>query len=115
MFTVRRRVFETNSSSTHSITMCTKSEYDQWANGDVLFAPYRDTQFIPRSVALKDLEKHGVDLAGKSYEEIDSILCEYEYYTEDAYFSGYLESFYETYQPKNGEMIVAFGQYGYDG
>lgn len=27
---VRRMTFETNSSSTHSLTMCTKEEYDNW-------------------------------------------------------------------------------------
>lgn len=32
---VRREVFETNSSSTHSITMCMKSDYDRWNNGEI--------------------------------------------------------------------------------
>ena len=31
---IRRGVFETNSSSTHSITMCMKSDYDRWSNGE---------------------------------------------------------------------------------
>lgn len=30
MQTLRRGVFETNSSSTHSITMCLESEYEKW-------------------------------------------------------------------------------------
>ena len=33
---IRRGVYETNSSSTHSISMCTESEYDAWENGDLL-------------------------------------------------------------------------------
>ena len=32
---IRRGVFETNSSSTHSLTICLKSDYDKWNNGNV--------------------------------------------------------------------------------
>lgn len=28
-----RGVFETNSSSCHSLTMCTQSDYDKWKDG----------------------------------------------------------------------------------
>lgn len=34
---IRRGVFETNSSSVHSITMCSDSEFDRWENGELLF------------------------------------------------------------------------------
>ena len=34
---IRNRVFETNSSSTHSITMCMKSDYDKWKDGKLYF------------------------------------------------------------------------------
>ncbi len=30
---IRRGVFETNSSSTHSLTMCSKKEYDEFEKG----------------------------------------------------------------------------------
>ena len=33
---IRKNVFETNSSSTHTLTMCLKSDYDKWENGEVL-------------------------------------------------------------------------------
>lgn len=32
---IRRGVFETNSSSVHSLTMCMKSDYDKWASEDI--------------------------------------------------------------------------------
>lgn len=35
MLKIRHNVFETNSSSTHSITMCTKDQYEQWKNGEL--------------------------------------------------------------------------------
>lgn len=34
---VRRGTFETNSSSTHSITMCKESDFDKWKNGELYF------------------------------------------------------------------------------
>ena len=34
---VRRGVFETNSSSVHSLTMCSGEEYKKWENGEVLY------------------------------------------------------------------------------
>ena len=34
---IRRKTFETNSSSTHSITICKKDEYDRFAKGELLF------------------------------------------------------------------------------
>ena len=34
---IRRGTFETNSSSTHSITMCKESDFDKWKNGEMYF------------------------------------------------------------------------------
>lgn len=32
---IRRGVYETNSSSTHSITMCSEKEYDEFEKGNI--------------------------------------------------------------------------------
>lgn len=37
MIIVRRGTFETNSSSTHSITMCMESDYEKWKNGELYY------------------------------------------------------------------------------
>lgn len=42
---VRRGVFETNSSSTHSLTMCMKSDYNRWNNGEGFFIQETDLVF----------------------------------------------------------------------
>lgn len=34
---IRRKTFETNSSSTHSITICTADEFEKFTNGELLF------------------------------------------------------------------------------
>jgi hypothetical protein len=43
MINVRGGTFETNSSSTHSIVICSKKQFDDWKSGKVLFDPYKET------------------------------------------------------------------------
>lgn len=97
MISIRRNVFETNSSSTHSMTICTKSEYEQWKNGELLFDRYRDELVKPEDIKEKN---------------------DYRYQTYDAYTNDdecYLEGYCESYTTPSGDEIVIFGEYGYDG
>ena len=105
---VRRSIFETNSSSVHSITMCTKSDFDKWKNGELVWS-YDNKKLIP------------VD--NKDYQEWNNLPNEekeynMEYYTYDNFFNTYDLMDYETYNNSyttpNGEEIVAFGYYGHD-
>lgn len=41
MKTIRIGTFETNSSSTHSLTMCMKDEYEAWTRGEIYFSRAR--------------------------------------------------------------------------
>ena len=44
---IRRNVFETNSSSVHSITMCSKDDFEKWKNSDYYFyLPYGEPYVI---------------------------------------------------------------------
>ena len=43
---VRRGVFATTSSSTHSLTMCSEEEFVAWKRGEVLFQPYGKKDFV---------------------------------------------------------------------
>ena len=57
MKTIRRNVFETNSSSTHSITMCMESDYEKWKNGELYYLEDSD-EFVnkeQRDIILKEL------------------------------------------------------------
>ena len=38
MISIRRNTFETNSSSTHSISVCTKDEWSKFLNGQIWFS-----------------------------------------------------------------------------
>ena len=115
---IRRGVFETNSSSTHSITICSKEEYDKWERGELLFDDgwRAEKDFVTREEAIEKLKKNGYEINFSNEDEINEALRESEIYTSEQYFdSDYLENFESTYTTKNGETVVAFGMYGYDG
>lgn len=43
---IRRGVFETNSSSVHSVSICTKTDYDRWVNNEIKYNPYKDNFLV---------------------------------------------------------------------
>lgn len=135
---IRRGVFETNSSSTHSITMCSEQEFEDWKNGKILFDKWSDV-FIDETRI--ELDKHQKIYAKDEYEStkvkyqkdwndlskeeqndyyveyaknhdlIDEGYQTYEEWKND----GYLECYVDRYTSESGDRIVAFGKYGYEG
>lgn len=125
---VRRMTFETNSSSTHSITMCLKNDYDKWEAGEVYLnddggwssnSPYKEKQFVTKEEAIDILTNNKYppekDLTKLDDEELDDIFKDNEIYTYDNYWRDYLEDYEVYFTTPNGDTVVAFGQYGYDG
>lgn len=102
---VRCGVFETNSSSVHSLCMCMESDYEKWKNGEMVFDRWSD-ELIPITDEIR--------------EEIESSLDDYSghYFTYEDFFD-YGCNRYETFETgmttPNGEEVVSFGYYGYDG
>lgn len=94
MIQLRTKVFETNSSSTHSINICTESEWSDWKNGKTLFNPYT-----------------GKFMEIQSNNEDTTHYMTFDDFWEDDDYEGY-EQPYETV---SGDKIVIFGKYGYDG
>ena len=114
---IRFGVFETNSSSTHSLTMCSKEDYKKWENGEVLLNENsrwnKLSQWVTKEEAIQHLKEKGYC---SEDDDLEDQLGDNEFYTCDKYFNNeYLESFEDTYVTKNGEEIVAFGMFGYDG
>jgi hypothetical protein len=121
---IRRGVFETNSSSTHSMTMMMKSDYEKWHNENLyLFdgwtfgwakedAP-KEKMLYTKDEAIAFMKKN------RYYKDADSIddemLREEKFISSDDEGSDYFESFYEEFTTPSGETVVAFGEYGYDG
>ena len=92
---VRQGVFETNSSSVHTITICSDEEYNAWTKGELLVNDY-DGEFKHKD----DINQFSEDF--KSYTSYMSSLYDLEYY-------------HTTYTTKGGEKIHVFGRTGYDG
>lgn len=149
MFNIRTNVFETNSSSTHTLVLCDKDEYTEWITGKKLYNLYHDE---PHMWRVFDKEKNmyvetekGVPPTFVTEEEAtyyDSnypypkaeVDCwkgdELEYITQNGEyyprkfltFKEYIDiigdeyyTFEDLYTTPNGEEVIAFGYFGYDG
>lgn len=109
---IRQGLFETNSSSTHSITIVDRDIYNQWRNGELLFDSDNE-DFIPNNQDEKiafadDCEDCTANHCGDCA-RADCSQTYAEYFDDTG-----LETFVETYTTKNGDEVVAFGRYGYD-
>lgn len=96
---IRREVFETNSSSVHSLTMCTKSDYDKWVNGEYVYDRCEE-KLIP---VTEEIQK-SIDSGDYEYltsEKFDEVFEDYDY-------------FEESFTTPSNEQIIAFGYSGYD-
>lgn len=100
---IRHGVFETNSSSTHSLTMCMKSAYEKWKSGELVF-DYDKGKLVPMTAAIQ-----------KALDDDEGDAC-YTYKTLDAMQDDEtLEWFSSEFTTPNGEDVVAFGLFGYEG
>lgn len=142
MIQIRDNVFETNSSSTHSLTIAPKSVYDEWVgDGNIFYYPDGNT-FVTRDEAIDSVRKTDADYVnsawykplanyywkndiddGIAYKHIDDVpdelvapyLAYNGYYSYKMYDEDYeYEHFYQTYTTESGDKVVAFGYYGMD-
>ena len=86
---IRRGAFETNSSSTHSITMCKESDFDKWKNGELYFCN-DDGNFYDEEGRIKVIKEHIIydraeyDNGNKTYKGVTVPYSEVEkLYTEE--------------------------------
>lgn len=122
---IRRGVFETNSSSVHSLTMCSSEEYKAFEKGEMYIERWGDTLFTKEELVehlktvtdwkTKEPLYPGVDWSND--EEFTRAMKEQEYVTCEEYWdivSEEYETFEEKYTDKNGNTTIAFGYYGHD-
>lgn len=96
MKTVRFGAFETNSSSTHSLIICTDEEYNRWYGGEMVI----------------DKEREKI-VSMPSDEELKEDRWRYMTRSDYEYLS--MDTFHKKYTTKSGDKIRVFGWYGYDG
>ena len=136
---VRRMTFETNSSSTHSLTICPQETYDKWLSGKALFSDWKENFIEVGDLTPRDYEEAGIKYESykrkyyKSWNELSAeekkeYTTEYvltdkknkdsdEYLTYDEWFDRHnhgTETFESHYKTPSGDNIVVFGYYGYE-
>ena len=119
MKTIRIGTFETNSSSTHSITMCMESDFLKWKNGEMYWNRWNE-ELVPKEIVEEEFLKENTGVS-KEDSDFKDKFEEYlndddkTYYTYEE-FNDYDYIEYETYADKyntpNGDTVVAFGYYG---
>lgn len=122
MVTYRFGTFETNSSSTHSMVICNKKEFDLWKKGE-MFASRDDDKLITLEEAQEELLKYdpeyfdstGVFVGGRFADTLKDAL-HYELGLYDFYrWGGELETDTTKYTSPSGDELVIVCRYGYDG
>lgn len=102
---VRLGVFETNSSSTHSLVICTKEEYEKWKSGELLYVDdtYPLKINLESKLVSQDKAKELIDAGVDDYN-----ICDFESWSREN------EEDVHYYTTKNGEELVIRCYYGHD-
>ena len=127
MKTVRLGTFETNSSSTHSITMCMESDYEKWKNGEMYWNRWND-ELVSKEEVEKEMAKLREEFIAdnpdfdenneewkeklEQYINEDKMYYTYEEFNDYDYIE--YETFVDTFETPQGEKVVSFGYYGSD-
>lgn len=123
MVTIRRNTFETNSSSTHSMVICSEEEYKKWAKGE-LYASRWESGFKTKEEVIEEARKEyyekfdseGNFIPDGEYENVDEFLNDWhtEWYDLNSW-AGDLEYDENSYTSPSGDELVIVCRYGYDG
>ena len=127
MRTIRIGTFETNSSSTHSITMCMDSDYEKWKNGEMYWHRWND-ELVSKEEVEKEMAKLREEFIAdnpdfdenneewkeklEQYINEDKMYYTYEEFNDYDYIE--YETFVDTFETPQGEKVVSFGYYGQD-
>lgn len=139
MYQIRQGVFETNSSSTHSLCICTAKEFEDFKSGKLLWndnseklknfnAPpdymtraknyyeKNKTRFMLdwENLTPEDQKVYMVNEFDKSYAGDRIFENNYTFNQFERGING-LENYWHQFTTPSGDKMVAFGLYGYDG
>lgn len=106
---VRVGVFETNSSSTHTLVIMTKEQHDKFKKGE-LFLDGSHNVLTKEQIEAKYKDSIEKWHDGDVDDFIASDNLSYESFYESA---GECEDFLQEYTSPSGEKIVVFGYFGY--
>ena len=122
MKTIRMGTFETNSSSTHSIAILSKEDFNKWKNNELYMNDYwhdpdkilpRNSEFISKEDAIKYLEHYHKEEYEDADCDIDELLSDAGIYSYNKWGEDY-EHDTTNYTTPNGEELVIECYYGYN-
>ena len=137
MYSIRRNVFETNSSSTHSLIICSDKTYNDWMDEKVVYNSYAEEFVEAKQPTEIDFHKAEVMYTEnksdymKDWKDLtpemqlaylkENVMEEndtYQYKTYEDYrneMNSMEESFERTWETEHGDVVHILGYMGYDG
>lgn len=143
MIQIRQNTFETNSSSTHSIVICSRKQFEDWKAGKCFFNKNSETFTAPDPNIIEQFRKEAIEQYKQTHDNDpysvswDDLADEHKEKYIDArvkykvqeHTNSYANMTYEGYKYSNssleytekffttehGDQVVAFGCGGYDG
>ena len=124
MIQIRIGVFETNSSSTHTLCIMPAETYKKLSSGELYIQQWGDKVYTRDEAIDRAIEQNNrydnrkitrEMVEEMNYDEFHEFLSGCEIVNFDNWGSEYLDYFEEKYTTPSGDEIVVFGQYGYDG
>lgn len=120
MIKYRLGMFESNSSSTHSLIIGTEDDYKKWENGELLYYRYSSERgFYTKEEAIDILKEKSwykdIDFNTIDPEELKEYLADEGFISWDWLDDDELEHDYNEFITPNGEKICITCRYGWDG
>lgn len=118
---IRRALFETNSSSVHTLVIVPSEDYNKWKNNEIVYVECQN-----RFIDYEDLRAFYYDEKLCDHNDCkdcmrnEKICARTDYWTDqimtyEGYFSDeFMEDYEEEYKTKSGDEITIFGYYGHD-
>ena len=123
MYKIRFNIFESNSSSTHTLIISTKEDYKKWKSGKLYLDAWHG-ELLTEEEVLKQLrnnfQRYGRDINVENLKTEAPDLFHEEcrengiYDLDDYYENDYLEEYEREYTSPSGDELVIWGKYGND-
>lgn len=113
MYTIRQSVFETNSSSTHSLILCSDEDYKKLRNEELFIG--EDDELTTKEQRNKRINSILAEHPEYDVDDLDVYSWELPKTLNQWIGNEYLEYGEDKFTTKNGEIVHAVYKYGYDG
>lgn len=121
MIKYRLGMFESNSSSTHSMIIGMEDDYKKWENGELLYKRYENQGFYTKEEAIDILKEipwyknRDINFDTIDPEELNEWLEDEGFISADWLDNDELEHDYNEFVTPSGEKICMICRYGWDG